>query len=131
VFFVGKNSDHKPLIFELTLGTKIDQNPKFESRRVEITDHLCSMSVAQAFDCLDLQDDLVISNEVRDEFLFEQSAFVTQRQLDMWCAWQLPDAQLKLQALLVNRLKKARTFLAIHLEAGTHDMITLLLVDDP
>src|SRR6266481_1745820 len=88
------------------------------------------MLIIESRNGLDLYNDQPMTNEIWPKDFFELFLFVCQRQFWRGDEWYRLHLELDLKALLVDRLDKAASLLAIHLKTSPHDGIAFLLKHD-
>lgn len=97
---------------------------------VEIIEHLGTMLIRQRRHRLDLQDDLLETDEIRLKSLTKRPAFVAQWQMRLRRKRNALQTQFNFQTLLIDGLSEAATFLVINLKARPHDPEALVFIDD-
>src|SRR5262249_16771173 len=126
----GEKSDHNPLGLNLRVVAEIHQQAQAMARGPQVVVNLGSVGVVKRLHCLDLQDDLVEADEVRNVLLLQTAALGIKGKSDLRAEGNAPQVQLDFEGFLVHFLQKAAAEYLVHLEARPDDSIALLLIDD-
>jgi len=95
----------------------------------EIVEQLSSMFIYQLGNCFDFDDDLVVANEIRTEFLNQSATAVLQCLLWLREKWNPLEFQLNFQTLVVDRFVKTAALVLINGKTGPDDVIAFVLVN--
>src|SRR5688572_18275927 len=117
-----------PFVFELRMVSEVDKQTQAKAGRLEIVMDLSPVGVVQ-MGGLQLNDDPLKADEVRQIALFEGSPLVREGESDLWDERNALQTKLELQALLVHRLKEPAPLLLIDLKAGAEEAVRVLLVE--
>ena len=109
---------------------EIDEQAEAKTGGFEVVVNLCTMFGGQSLDCFDLHDDLAEQNEVRGILPFQSPSLILQSQCRLGHEWQCLHRQFQLQAFLIDGLDEAAAHLLVNLEAGPHDPVALVFVND-
>ncbi len=94
---------------------------------MKVIKRLGGMVVYEVGTCFQLDNDLVITNEVCFESLFDHTVFELNSHWRLGHKWNSAFAKLNLQTLMVDGFQKATSQLVIDFETSANDLVTLVL----
>src|ERR1700674_5699514 len=118
-----------PLVVQLGVIAEVHEQAEAEAGGFQIVEHLGAVLPAELRYGLDFQDDLVVTNEIRLEVLFQRFSFVRQLDFILIAEGNLTESQLQRETLLVDRLTETIPHFVVDLETSTNDRVRLVLVN--
>jgi len=104
------------LDLEFRVVTEVDEQSKLDFRRFEIVLHLGSVLIRQVLHGLEFEDDLLVADEVRLVSSSQRSGLVVECQRLLRDERNSLEAQLNLDALLIDRFQKPAALFPVYIE---------------
>jgi hypothetical protein len=99
------------------------------SRGAEIVHKLGAVTIVDGFGCLDFQNHLAVTEEIRFIFFPKLPALVFQFKRRLHNKWNISDLEFNLQTLLINVFQKPAALLPINFETSAKNLIGLRFKD--
>jgi len=117
-------SPDNSLNFNLWVVAKIYKQPQIQLCSFQVIMDLGTMFITQIFYCLNFDNYLTETYEIRFIRLAQASAFILQCQFLLTFKRYTLKLKFNLKAFLINRLKKAASLFLIYFENSSPDLIT-------
>ena len=105
---------------------EVDEQPDPEAGGAQVVHELGAVLIGEGADCLDFDDHLAETDEVRPVGLPERPALIAQANLVLGQELNASARQLQFQALLIHWFNKSAAFLLIDLETAPEDPVRFL-----
>ena len=109
--------------------SEIHQDPQFQTRSMQITDYLCTMSVDQLRYSFDFHDDFAKADEVWFVFVTQRFSAISQVEFRLGNKGNSLKLQFYLKTLLVHRFQKTAALLVVDLKTSANNSVTFLWVE--
>ena len=116
--------DSLPL--QVRVVTKIYQQPELHPRCFEVVEHLGTMLVGEFLDRLQLDDDLIVTYQIRNVGVAQGLPAVGKGQLSLRIKRYAEVLQFDLHAILIDRFHETVALVIIHGKATTDDLECLV-----
>src|SRR5580704_570783 len=106
---------------------EVDEQADGQIRQAQVGHHLRFVNWRQAFDRLELEQDLLLYNEVDTVAAIAEHSLVADRNGSLTLETHLAERQLSAQASLVRRLQEPRAQRSVHFDDAADDLLSPIL----
>lgn len=127
---LGPSSPDEPLDSDSWMAAEVHEQAKSHSSSIEVVQNLRRVLRRKFLDRFQLNDDLVVTDQIRLECLTENLPFVGESQIAVRLKGDAALAQFYLQAFLVDRFQKPAAHFVVNLKNGSLDGKPFFFEDD-
>jgi hypothetical protein len=118
-----------PLNLDFGVMAEVDQEAELEVGRAEIVEDLSLVLFGKIFGRLEFDDDLAITDEIRNVAMLQRRPFVAEKEIVLRLIGDAASLKFEFEALLIHGFQKAGTHLTIDFEDCALQGVAFIAID--